>query len=186
MREFPFEDRQPGQPPASLNRNVHKSAHSERAQRVCYTVRDLNIDDATRVAIGTSPDIADAINFADAARQGVYGQFMVPTDASQVNDLKLVLWLLGASAGTARIIITLKKLNGENSYSNAGTSKTFDETITTTVEEYTFDLSNIVDAFQPGDLVRINIERNASAAEDTVNANVRLGGWAIEYRRVLT
>ena len=163
------------------------SLHTDITRKVFLPAHGAGLDVATLVALGASPDLTNAVAYADAATQGAFWEFMVPSDwASGVITLQPV-WSPGATDGVAHTVrwtITAKTVAAGTTVTAAGTAVAFtgaSAARTIGVVVYDTATSTTLTPAAAGDLFRFELQRIGADAADTYVGVVNLLGVIVTY-----
>jgi len=143
------------------------------------------LDGATLIAVGASPNLSSAINYADAATSGAYWEFLVPADYASGALSIQPQWTPGATdavAHTVRWSYTAKTISGGIDVTAAGTTVAF--TGASAARTLNIVVSEAAQGtITPGALARVMIElqRIGADAADTYVGAVRLIGVIVTY-----
>lgn len=159
--------------------------HADVTRSFLLLPEDCTLDAATLINVGASPNLTRAINYADAATQGAFWTFEVPTDFASTLNVR-PLWSPGATdavAHTVRWSITVKILATGSDVTAAGVTTAFTGTSAArTVNILVTEAAQASGAAPAaGDRMKIELQRIGADAADTYVGAVRLLGLFVEY-----
>lgn len=135
--------------------------------------------------VGVEPDAATAWLLADAATQGMYGQFGMPADAKAATAINATIFWSpqGAVTGAVRWSLDALAFGAGNDVRAAGTTTAFTgssaaRTVGTIVAEAT---TQILASTNAGDIIRFNVRRIGADAADTYASGVLVVMIRIDY-----
>lgn len=160
--------------------------HADVTRNIWLAAHEASLDGATLIAVGASPNLSAAINYADAATSGAYWSFMVPVDWASGALSIIACWTPAATdavAHTVRWTITAKNINSGSDVIAAGTATTFTgasgaRTVNIAVNETTTSTGVTPTA---GGRVLLELQRIGADAADTYVGAVRLTGILVQY-----
>ena len=161
--------------------------HADITREIMLVPETAGLDGATLIAVGASPNLTRAINYADAATSGAYWWWYVPLDwASGVINIR-PLWTPAATDGTAHTVrwsVTAKEITTGTDVTAAGTTTAFTgtsaaRTVNIAVTENL--QSTGITPSGTGVRLKIELQRIGADAADTYVGAVRLYGLVVSY-----
>jgi hypothetical protein len=171
----------------------HGAADHGDVTRYLWLDRDSmpSADGGTTSVHGTAvPNQVSTWLLADAATQGMFGQFGLPSDTKANSNLSAtIIWTPVTTDGTAHTVrwsINAFSITNGATIDTAGTTTTFTgasaaRTVKVAVFETTTQFLTGVNA---GELVRFNLRRIGADAADTYVGSVHVEGIRIDYTAV--
>lgn len=161
--------------------------HADRTQTIMLSPNAASLDGATLIAVGASPQLSPAINYADAATSGAYWIVTLPDYAGGVAVNIRPLWTPAATdavAHTVRWSVTAKEMASASDITAAGTTTAFTgtsaaRTVNIAVTENAQSTGVTPAAGAPR--MRIELQRIGADAADTYVGAVRLFALLVEY-----
>lgn len=177
------DDGSPGIPPMGWH---GAEMHTNITRTLFLPAYAAGLDGATLIAVGASPNLSNAINYADAATSGAYWTFLVPSDWDNGVISIRPNWTPAATdavAHTVRWSVTAKGLGGSANITAAGTTTAF----TGASAARTLDVV-VLEAPQSTGVtgstalrMMLELQRIGADVADTYVGAVRLFGILVEY-----
>ena len=157
--------------------------HTNVTRYVFVSPQDMQYDDASLSTLGTTPDLVGVALFTEAGgRTGAFFSILVPGDWASTTAIQPVLiWRTTSSTGDVRWLISVSELAAGDSPGEA--SDLLAASGTTIADGTTVKYSNLP-TFTPataGNVLKVNLERNASGAADTATGGANVLGVRFEY-----
>ena len=150
----------------------------------------FQIDDAALGQTGASPDLVGQIAYAEASlRSGAFFTFGIPNDWVAATAIKCtIFWYTSTTTGNVRWLLSMSELAAGDAPAEASSIAAAGTTIadSTTVKVttlYTVTDTSTTD-FVPsaaGNIVKVNIERNANVGADSATGAARILMVRMEY-----
>lgn len=166
---------------------AHGAANHTNITRSLYLRgKDAGLDSGTAAVIGTTPNIIAVLALADAATEGGYWTFGLPSDWASGDLTAQIIWSPGATDATPHTVrwtMTARMIRDAlaefdapvtTTFTGASAARTQDTTVFDTVTA--MGLSPVA-----GDLCRLEIERIGADAADTYVGVVNLIGVIVSY-----
>lgn len=159
--------------------------HADITRSFFLRAGDANLDGATLIAVGASPQLSAAINYADAATSGAYWAFTAPPDLAGASMSVQPMWSPGATdavAHTVRWSMTSKVMATGSDVTAAGTTTpATGASAARTINIMVTDNVQTTVACAAGDRMRIEMQRIGADVADSYIGAVRLLGLYVTY-----
>lgn len=160
--------------------------HANRSRNFWLNAEGATLDAATFATLGATPNLTRVVAYANAATQGAFWNFLVPSDWASGTLTVRPLWSPGSTdavAHTVRWRYTTKIMSTSSDITAAGTGVTWTGSSAARTANILVTDTDTDTTITPaaGDRMRIEVERIGADAADTYVGVVNLLGLIVTY-----